>query len=172
VDPYLLDLRRSIKDFLINNNIIKADIFIVKFFPKTRIVNFSNIKIEAIIEQRAFNISSIILIKKINKLIRSFLNKKALGLDGILNKVFKIVILVIIKDLIKVTNYYFVNGIILKNFKKSITVALYKKRKKENSLLGNCRLITFKNTLVKVLEKYVVNIILKTAEKYKLLFWN
>jgi len=49
-DLYLLDLRRSIKDPLTNNNIIKADILTAKFFPKTRIVNLSNIKIEAIIE--------------------------------------------------------------------------------------------------------------------------
>jgi len=49
VDPYLLDLRRFIKDLLINNNSIKADIFITKFFPKTKIIDFSNIKIEIII---------------------------------------------------------------------------------------------------------------------------
>ena len=66
MDLYLLDLKKSIKDPLINNNTIKADIFTAKFFPKTRIVDFSNIKIEAIIEQRVFNISPIILIKEIN----------------------------------------------------------------------------------------------------------
>jgi len=47
---YLLDLKRFIKDPLINNNTIKADIFIAKFFPKTKTVDFSNIKIEAIME--------------------------------------------------------------------------------------------------------------------------
>jgi len=50
VDFYLLDLKRFIKDLLINNNIIKADIFIAKFFLKTKIVNFNNIKIEAMME--------------------------------------------------------------------------------------------------------------------------
>jgi len=50
VDHYLLDLRRSIKDPLIDNNTIKADILIAKFFPKTRVVDLSDIKIEAIIE--------------------------------------------------------------------------------------------------------------------------
>ena len=64
-DFYLLDLRRFIKDFLINNNIIKIDIFIAKSFPKTKTVNFNNIKIKAITEQRVFNISPIILIKKL-----------------------------------------------------------------------------------------------------------
>ena len=44
VDPHLLDLRRSIKNFLTDNNTIKIDIFIVKFFPKIKIVDFSNIE--------------------------------------------------------------------------------------------------------------------------------
>ena len=49
-DPYLLDLRRSIKDPLIDNNFIKADILAASFFPKTRVVDLSNINIEEIIE--------------------------------------------------------------------------------------------------------------------------
>jgi len=48
-------------------------------------------------------------------------------------------------------------------------VVLYKEGKKDYSLLGSYRLIILKNTLVKVLEKYVANIILKAAEEYKLL---
>jgi len=48
MDLYLLDLRRSIGDFLIGDNTIKANIFVAKFFPKTRIVDFNNIAIEAI----------------------------------------------------------------------------------------------------------------------------
>jgi len=75
VDFYLLDLKRTIKDLLIDNNIIKVDIFIAKFFPKIKIVNFSNIET---IKQRVLNISFIILIEKINKLIKSLLNKKKL----------------------------------------------------------------------------------------------
>ena len=43
MDPQLLDLRRSIKDPFINNNTIKVDILIVKFFSKTSIVDFNNI---------------------------------------------------------------------------------------------------------------------------------
>jgi len=48
MDPHLLDLRRSTKDPLIGDNTIKADIFTAKFFPKTKIIDFSNIAIEAI----------------------------------------------------------------------------------------------------------------------------
>jgi len=120
-------------------------------------------------EQRAFNISPIILIEEISKLIRSLLNGKALGLDGILNKVLKAVALVIIKDLVKVASYCFTNGIILESLKESITMVLRKEGKKNYSLLGSYRLITLKNTLAKVLEKYIANIILKAAEEHKLL---
>jgi len=41
----------------------------------------------------AFNISTIILTEKINKLIKSFLDGKVLKLNGILNKVFKMVVI-------------------------------------------------------------------------------
>jgi len=147
-----------------------VDILIVKFFLKTGIVNFSNIKIEAIMEQRVFNISPIILKEEINKLIKSLLNSKVLKLDSILNKVFKVVILVIIKDLVEVTSYYFTNRIIPKSLKEFITIVLYKKGKKDYFFLNSYRLITLKNTLVKVLEKYIANIILKAVEEYRLLF--
>jgi len=123
-------------------------------------------------EQRAFNISPIILIEEISKLIRSLLNGKALGLNSILNKVLKAVALVITKNLAEVASYYFTNGIILKSLKESITVVLSKEEKKDYSLLGSYKLITLKNTLVKVLEKHVANIILEAAEEYKLLPWN
>jgi len=111
------------------------------------------------------NISPTILIEEIGKLIISLLNKKALGLDGILNKILKVVALVIIKDLTKVASYYFTSGIILKSLKESITVVLYKEGKKDYSLLGSYRPITLKNILVKVLEKYIANIISKATEE-------
>jgi len=50
MDPYLLDLRKFIKDPLIGDDTIKINIFAIKFFPKTGIVNLSNIAIEAIID--------------------------------------------------------------------------------------------------------------------------
>jgi len=80
-----------------------------------------------------------------------------------------VVILVIIKDLVEIVSNCFTNGIILKSLKEFIIVVLHKKGKKNYSLLGNYKLITLKNTLVKVLEKYIVNIILKVIEKYRLL---
>jgi len=49
MDPYLLDLKRFTGDPLIDDNIIKADILIAKFFLKTKIADFSDITIEATI---------------------------------------------------------------------------------------------------------------------------
>jgi len=82
--------------------------------------------------------------EKINKLIRSLLNEKGLKLNGILNKVFKMVILIIVKDLAEAVSYCFASGIILKHFENFITMVLYKEGKKNYSLLSSYRLITFK----------------------------
>jgi len=120
----------------------------------------------------ALNISLSILIEEISKLIKSLLNGKALGPDGILNEVFKVVALVIIKDLAEVTSCCLASGIILKRLKEFTTVVLRKEGKKDYSLLSSYRLITLKNTLVKVLKKYVVNIMSKAAEEHRLLLWN
>jgi len=51
-------------------------------------------------------------------------------------------------------------------------MVLRKEGKKNYSLPGSYRLIALKNTLAKVLEKYIANIISKAAEEYRLLFWN
>jgi len=106
--------------------------------------------------------------EKISKLIRSLLNGKILGLNSILNKVFKVVALIIIKDLAEIASCHFTNGIILKHLKKSITIVLRKK----GFFLNSYKLIIFKNILVKVLKKHVANIIFKVVEEYRLLFWN
>jgi len=49
---------------------------------------------------------------------------------------------------------------------------LRKEGKKDYSLLGSYRLIALKNTLAKVLEKHIANIISKAVEEYRLLLWN
>jgi len=78
-----------------------------------------------------------------------------------------VVILVIVKDFVEIASYYFANKIIVKCFKIFIIIVLRKKRKK-NSLLSSYKLIVFKNMLVEVLKKYIVNIIFNATEKYKL----
>jgi len=82
------------------------------------------------------------------------------------------VILVIVKDLVKVASHYFANRIILKSLKEFIIVVLRKEEKKNYFFLGSYKLITFKNTLAKVLEKYIANIILEAVEEHRLFFWN
>jgi len=125
---------------------------------------------EIIKEQNILNISPTILIEEISKLIRSLLNRKALGLDGIPNKVLKVAALVIVKDLAEAASYYFASKIILKSLKEFITIVLCKEGKKDYSLLGSYRPIALKNMLVNVLEKHVANIISKAAEEHRLLF--
>jgi len=124
---------------------------------------------EIIREQNVLNISPTILTEEIGKLIKSFLNRKALGLDSIPNEVLKVAAPVIIKDLAEAASYYFTSGIILESLKESITIVLRKEGKKDYSLLGSYRLITLKNTLAKVLKKHVANIISKAAEEHRLL---
>ena len=51
-------------------------------------------------------------------------------------------------------------------------MVLRKEGKKDYSLLGSYRPIAFENTLAKVLEKHVANIILEIVEEYGLLPWN
>jgi len=104
--------------------------------------------------------------EKVSKLIKNLLNRKALRLDGIPNEVFKVVALIIIKDLAEIASYYFASGIIPKRLKKSIIIVL---RKKNYSFLNSYKLITFKNMLIKVLKKHIINIMFKAAEKYRLL---
>jgi len=103
---------------------------------------------------------------------KGLLNGKALGPNSIPNEVFKVIALVMAKDLVKAASYCFTNGIILESLKESITVVLRKEGKRDYSLLNSYRPITLENTLAKVLEKYIANIILEAAEKYGLLPWN
>jgi len=124
---------------------------------------------EIIKEQNILNISPTISTEEISKLIRSLPNRKALRLDSIPNEVLKVATLVIVKDLAEVASYCFASGIILKSLKEFITVVLHKEGKKDYSLPGSYRLIALKNTLIKVLEKHVANIISKAAEEHRLL---
>ena len=76
---------------------------------------------------------------------------------------------VIKKDLVETASHYFTNKIALKSLKKFITVVLHKEGKKDYSFLGSYRLITLKNTLAKILKKYIANIISEAAEEHRLL---
>jgi len=49
-------------------------------------------------------------------------------------------------------------------------MVLHEEGKKDYFLLSSYKLITFKNMLVKILKKHVINIISKVVKEYKLLF--
>ena len=76
-------------------------------------------------EQKALNISLIILTKQISKLIKSLSNGKALKPNGIPNKVFKAVFLVIAKDLAETASYCFANKTVPKSVKYGLRDAAY-----------------------------------------------
>jgi len=120
-------------------------------------------------EQKVLNISPIISKDEINRLIKSLLNRKALGPDNILNEVLKVITSVIAEDLAKAASYYFTNRTIPESLKESITAVLRKEKKKNYSLPSSYRPVALKNTLAKVLEKHIANIILKAAEEHRLL---
>ena len=69
----------------------------------------------------------------------------------------------------EIASYYFTNRIAPESLKESITAVLYKKGKKDYSLLGSYRPIALENTLAKVLEKYIANVMSKAAEEHGLL---
>ncbi|KAF2177767.1 hypothetical protein K469DRAFT_517512, partial [Zopfia rhizophila CBS 207.26] len=56
--------------------------------------------------------------------------------------------------------------------KESITIALRKEGKKDYSLPGSYRPIALENTLAKVIEKRVADLMAAAAEKHGLLPWN
>jgi len=62
--------------------------------------------------------------EKVSKLIKSLLNGKVLGPNGIFNEVFKIVALIIIKNLAEITSRCFTSKIIPKHLKEFITIVL------------------------------------------------
>jgi len=43
---------------------------------------------------------------------------------------------------------------------------------KNFSFFSTYKLIIFKNTLIKVLKKHIINIMSKATKEYRLLFWN
>jgi len=79
-----------------------------------------------------------------------------------------VVTLVTVKDFVEIINYCFVSRIILKNLKEFIIVVLCKERKKNYFFLNSYKLITFKNILIKILKKHVINIMFKATKEYKL----
>ena len=64
----------------------------------------------------------------------------------------------------------FLDDHLLPSLKESITITLYKKGKKDYSLSNSYRLITLKNTLVKVIKKALAIWLSKAIKELELLF--
>ena len=78
-----------------------------------------------------------------------------MGLNGILNKAIKTALKAIAILLANATTTYLFKNNLPECYKDIITVVLQKVNKKDYSLLKNYRLVAFKNTLGKILEKIV-----------------
>ena len=64
-----------------------------------------------------------------------------------------------------------VYSLLLKCFKELTIIILHKEDKKNYLLSKSYRLITLKNTLIKIIKKVLIIYLSYTAEKYSLLFW-
>ena len=96
-------------------------------------------------------------------------NNKALGLDGIPNKVLKTVCLDLAEPLAEAISKYLAVGTLLELYKKLTIVVLRKDRKRNYSLPSSYRPIVLENTLAKLVEKIVTNHIATAAEEHALL---
>ena len=84
-------------------------------------------------------------------------------LDNIINKVICVVVPLILKELAQIIIKYLVIGL-SKGLKELFTFILKKKEKKNYLLLDIYKLITLKNTLVKLAEKILTIYIVRKAE--------
>ena len=108
----------------------------------------------------------------IQEIIYKLLNNKAPSLDKILNKALKLIAPTMKEELVLVVYNCLTSRTLLEYLKELYTIVLYKEGKKDYSLLGSYQLITLKNTLSKVIKKYVANAIADTAEAHSLLLQN
>lgn len=73
------------------------------------------------------------------------------------------------KDLSRAINELFIDESLLNRFNEFITLTLRKKNKKNYLLSNNYRLITFENTLVKIVEKIIIYYLNLAVKKHELL---
>ena len=95
----------------------------------------------------------------LEKELEKFLNKKALGLNKIANKVLKEVYKELVLYLAEVFTTVVYFGYYFKIKKSITTIALYKDGKADYFFINSYRPITLKNTIVKVYKKLLVILI-------------
>ena len=157
-DPHLPLFRKSPDDPLITDNEGKANLFISQFYPPPLEVDLLDIFNDTSIFPQFTtpqDFPDILLERELEKL----LNKKALGLDKIANKVLKEVY----KELALYLAEVFTVVVYLKYYfkiKKSTTiVALYKDGKADYFFTNSYCPIALENTIVKVYKKLLATLI-------------
>ena len=157
-DPHLPLFRKSLNNPFITDNKGKANLFISQFYPLfleidlLDIFNNTNILPQFTIPQ---DFPDILLEKELEK----FLNRKALGLNKIINKVLKEVYKKLALYLIKAFTAVIYLGYYPKIKKSTTTVALCKDGKADYFFINSYRPITLKNTIAKVYKKLLVILI-------------
>ena len=116
-----------------------------------------------------FSIDITVTKNQLSNVIRKLPNGKALGLDGIPNKVWKRILNTVSKELARVITRILRSGKLPESFKESTTVALRKEKRKDYLLPGSYRLIICENTIVKIVEKVIADEITREAEERGLL---
>ena len=96
------------------------------------------------------------------------LKDKAPGPNNIINKVLRIVILIVLKELTQTIINYLITGL-PDGLKKLFTFVLRKEGKKDYLLPGVYRSIALRNTLAKLVKKVIIIYIIKKAEAKLLL---
>jgi hypothetical protein len=110
-----------------------------------------------------------VTIEKVTETLKNLPKGKVLGSDGIPNEVLKALNPEIAEGLTRAISGAFASGTLPDQYKKSVTIVIRKKSKKDYSLPGNYRLIALKNTLVKVVKKILATRLSRAAEEHGLL---
>ena len=171
-DPHLPDLRKSPDSPLTVDNEEKTKILAGRFFLTIGNTDISDIAAEEPPERRLIDINPNISPKEICELIRKLPNNKAPGPDEIPNEILKVAVPAMAQSMAKASSQYLAAGTIPQRLKESITIVLYKEGKKDYSLPSSYRPIALENSLAKVLEKRVANVMTEAAESHNLLPWN
>ena len=114
-------------------------------------------------------ISQTVTIKEIKDAIRKLPTGKAVGPDRILNEAIKAASEALTTLLANTATTCLLKGKLPECCKVTTIIILQKANKKDYSLLKSYRLITFKNTLGKLLEKIIIERIQEAAEVQDLL---
>ena len=114
-------------------------------------------------------VDSNIITKEIARTISCLLNNIVLGLDRIPNKALKTYRLLIVPWLTDIARACFIIGYYPRLKRSIMTVVLRKEGKADYLILGSYRPIALKNTLSKILERVIADLMVDMVEEYALL---